>query len=100
MTASIFERIVKLIPNDRYISRVELAVLTGMSDRYIRRQIERARRAGHRIISNTRSGGYKIASNGAEWMEFVERERRRAIATFKRTTGIPEAQMQLEGVSA
>lgn len=98
MTASIFERIVKLIPNDRYISRVELVVLTGMSDRYIRRQIERARRAGHRIISNTQSGGYKMAQTGAEWMEFVERERHRAIATFKHTTGIPEAQMQLEGV--
>ena len=96
MTASIFERIVKLIPNDRYISRAELAVLTGMSDRYIRRQIERARRAGHRIISNTQSGGYKIASNGAEWMEFVERERHRAIATFKRITGTPDKQIALE----
>lgn len=100
MTHEIVKQIVKLIPRDRYISRRDLAQAAGASDRYVRRQIEEARRAGYMIVSNTRQGGYKMASNGAEWMEFVERERRRAVATFKRTTGIPEAQMQLEGVSA
>ena len=90
--------IVKLIPRDRYISRSELAQAAGASDRYVRRKIEEARRAGYMIVSNTRHGGYKIASNGAEWMEFVERERRRAVATFKRTTGLPDAQIALEGV--
>ncbi len=82
------------IPNDRFISRAELVRLTGYSDRHVRELIEQARRAGKRIVSNTRAGGYKIAENGAEWSDFVERERRRAVATFKRTTGIPEGQLE------
>ena len=82
------------IPNDRFISRKELVRLTGYGDRHVRELIEQARRAGHRIVSNTHAGGYKIAETGAEWSEFVERERRRAVATFKRATGIPEGQME------
>lgn len=82
------------IPNDRFISRAELMRLTGYSDRHVRELIEQARRAGKRIVSNTREGGYKIAETGAEWADFVERERRRAVATFKRATGIPEGQME------
>lgn len=89
--------IVKLIPSDRFISRAELVRLTGYSDRHVRELIEQARRAGHRIVSNTRAGGYKIAETGAEWSDFVERERRRAVATFKRTTGIPAG--KLEGLA-
>lgn len=86
--------IVKLIPKDHYISRAELVRLSGYRDRHVRELIEQARRAGHRIVSNTRAGGYKIAETGAEWSDFVERERRRAVATFKRTTGIPEGQLE------
>ena len=68
-----------------------------MSDRHVRQLIEDARRRGYRIVSNTRQGGgYKIASDGAEWLEFVERERHRAIATFKKVTGLPDAQIALE----
>lgn len=60
----------------------------------MRQQIEDARRRGVMIVSNTQAGGYKMAANGAEWREFVERERRRAIATFKKVTGIPDGQLQ------
>ena len=96
MTHEIVKQIVKLIPRDRYISRSELAQAAGASDRYVRRQIEEARRAGYMIVSNTRQGGYKMATDGAEWREFVERERHRAIATFKKVTGLPDAQIALE----
>ena len=89
--------IVDFIPSDRFISRAELVRITGTNDRSVRRLIERARRAGHRIVSNTHTGGYKIAENGAEWQAFVDSERRRAVATFKRTTGIPID--QLEGIA-
>lgn len=87
--------IVNLIPRDRWISRKELVRITGMAGRTVRHLIEQARRAGHRIVSNTHAGGYKMAADGREWIDFVERERRRAIATFKRTTGQPEEQMDL-----
>lgn len=82
------------IPRDRFISREELVDLTGLSDRTVREKIEQARRRGCMIVSNTREGGYKIAADGAEWSEFVERERRRAVATFKKATGIPNGQME------
>lgn len=86
--------ITDFIPTDRFISRAELVRLTGYTDRHVRQLIEDARRAGKRIVSNTHTGGYKIAETGAEWTEFVESERRRAVATFKRTTGIPEGQLE------
>lgn len=82
------------IPTDRFISRAELSQAAGVSDRHMRQQIEDARRRGVMIISNTHGGGYKMAANGREWIDFVERERRRAIATFKKTTGIPDGQLQ------
>lgn len=83
------------IPRDRFISRAELVKLTGYTDRHVRELIEQARRAGHRIVSNTGTGGYKMAETGREWGEFVERERRRAVATFKKATGLPGAQISL-----
>ena len=89
--------ITTLIPKDSFITRAELVKKTGYSDRHVRQMIENARRAGDRIVSNTGKGGYKIAETGAEWADFVERERRRAVATFKRTTGIPDG--QLEGLA-
>ena len=85
------------IPRDRFMSRAELVQLTGRSDRNVREQIEKARRRGCMIVSNTKGGGYKIAETGAEWAEFVERERRRAVATFKKATGIQNG--QLEGLA-
>lgn len=81
------------IPRDRFISRAELVDQTKKSDRAVRKEIEQARRRGIMIVSNTKGGGYKIAETGAEWAEFVERERRREVATFKRTTGIPDGQI-------
>lgn len=89
-------RIVEYIPADRYISRKDLCEASGYGDRHVRQLIEDARRAGYMIVSNTRSGGYKMAESGAEWHEFVERERHRAIATFKRITGTPDKQIALE----
>lgn len=82
------------IPRDRFISRKALSDLCGLSDRHMRREIERARRRGVMIVSNTKAGGYKLAQTGAEWSEFVDRERHRAIATFKRATGIPDEQIR------
>ena len=88
--------ITEYITADRYTSRAQLVAATGMSDRHVRQLIEDARRRGYRIVSNTRGGGYKLAESGAEWHEFVERERHRAIATFKKVTGLPDAQIALE----
>lgn len=88
-------KIAALIPTDHFISRAELVKRTGYSDRHVRELIEQARRSGYRIVSNTGTGGYKMAETGREWGEFVERERRRAVATFKKATGLPGAQISL-----
>ena len=91
--------ITKYITVDRYTSRKQLVAMTGVSDRHVRQLIEDARRSGAKIVSNTHSGGYKIAENDMEWLEFVERERRRAVATFVKLYGVPEAQMTLAEVT-
>lgn len=88
-------KIAEVIPADRFISRAELVKLTCYTDRHVRKLIEQARRCGYRIVSNTGRGGYKMAETGAEWSDFVERERRRAVATFKKVTGLPDAQLSL-----
>ena len=92
-------RIVEHIPADRYISRKDLCEASGYSDRRVRQLIEDARRSGAKIVSNTHSGGYKIAANDMEWRDFVLREQHRAIATYKRF-GVPQAQMEWTEVQA
>jgi len=79
------------VPIESYISheslwpttRSELIFKTRYCDRRIRREIAEARRRGVWIVGCP-TGGYYIANTAAEWNEFVERERRRALATFKR----------------
>lgn len=91
--------ITKYITVDRYTSRKQLVAMTGVSDRHVRQLIEDARRSGAKIVSNTHSGGYKIAANDMEWRDFVLREQHRAIATYKRF-GVPQAQMEWTEVQA
>lgn len=68
---------------DHAVSRTELAILTGLTDRAVRRAIEDARINGALIIS-TRNGGYYISSDVDEIQAFYRTEKARAISTLKR----------------
>lgn len=59
------------------VSRRDLIALTGLSDRELRRQIERERRAGASILSDNQHG-YWLSDSPAEIKRFSRSMRRRA----------------------
>ena len=61
-----------------------LTAVTGRDERSVRSLISAARRRGVPIIGLL-TGGYYITDSPEEWKAFVEQERRRAVATFKKT---------------
>ena len=70
--------------------KADLAQALGVTEREARRQIAAARRNGEWIVSLL-SGGYYITDKPEEWNAFCEQERRRALATFKKTAALPAA---------
>ena len=75
-------------------TRTELTELTGLCDRAVREQIEQLRRDGIQIVSDTVQGGYYIADNDT-WNRFCERERVRAVNTFKKQCWANERQVRV-----
>jgi hypothetical protein len=69
-------------------SKKVLTAQTGLNERAARSHIAEARRRGVPIIGLL-SGGYYVTENPEEWKAFVEQERRRAVATFKRLAILP-----------
>lgn len=61
-----------------------LATVTGLDERRVRSRIAEARRRGIPIVGLL-TGGYYITADPDEWKAFAEQERRRAVATFKKT---------------
>lgn len=57
------ERATKYFP----VSRRELCVMTGMSDRQVRRTIENIRKKGGRVCTSSRHYGYWIARNASDY---------------------------------
>lgn len=70
-------------------SKKTLTATTGLNERAARSHIAEARRRGVPIIGLL-SGGYYVTESPEEWKAFVEQERRRAVATFKRLAILPE----------
>lgn len=66
------------VGQENAISRQELQLRTGQSDRVNRKQIEKARIRGIRIISSSGSKGYYIARDDREWRSFLGEHLRRA----------------------
>ena len=80
----------KVLSHDRNnpTKKADIVQRLGISERMARRQIAEARRGGLWIVSLLK-GGYYITNNPEEWNAFCEQEKRRALATFKRATGLP-----------
>ena len=76
-------------------TRASLVAASGRTDRSVRQGIEDLRRKGHWIVS-LKTGGYYLTKDPDEWRAFVERERKRALATFKRSTILETAQTAMK----
>lgn len=64
------------------MTRRQLRVLTGLSDRKLRLQIAAERRAGSLILSSTESGGYYQPESREELHRFVCSMRSRASSIY------------------
>lgn len=65
------------------VTRQELAALSGMKDRDIRREIERLRNNGIPIMSDSTKPGYWVADTQAEKVKTVRELRSRAFKLLK-----------------
>ena len=70
---------------ERAISVKTLSTLTGLTDRAIRRQIERERSAGALIgyCSTPGESGYYICDSTEELLQFVHAQRKRAATAYR-----------------
>lgn len=77
--------IVDFIPvgRENVISRAELSRITGLEDRFVRKQISKARE--HTCICNGQgeNGGYYIPSTLADANKFYNQERKRALSILR-----------------
>lgn len=59
------QKVLSLIPNDKFISKEELLTATGITDRRLRLTISNLKK-GHTIISCSRQKGYRKAKHTSE----------------------------------
>jgi len=85
--------IVNEIPRERRnaVSREELARRTGMSDRQVRREIERARANGALICNDQDGRGYWISDDRAELLAQYRQDTARALNILKRRKPLRDA---------
>ncbi len=90
------EAIITLLPTGEMnaISRRQLRVLTGLSDRKLRLQIAAERRAGALILSSTESAGYYQPESREELRRFVNSMRSRAASIYD-VLGAAESALEL-----
>ena len=78
------------------ITRSELMVLTGLSDRAVRKTIEKLRHKRTWILSSPTRPGYWMANNSTEWNKFVDNWNRSNRFSMLPRTQENEDQLKLE----
>ena len=78
------------------ITRSELMVLTGLSDRAVRKTIEKLRHKRTRILSSPSRPGYWMANNSMEWNQFVDNRNRSNRFSMLPRTQENEDQLEIE----
>ena len=89
-------KILLLIPQSKKdaISRETLSMmLEELSDRSVRRTIHSLRAKGYPIMSDTKKGGYYLATDQAEIAQFVAQQKHRIRSIQKSITIISKANM-------
>lgn len=81
---STHSKIYNLLPHGagHAVSKAILMEITGMGDRELRMQIQRARLAGSPILADCSSGGYYLPDNAEEVRDFVRSMRHRGTETL------------------
>lgn len=82
------------------ITRSELMVLTGLSDRAVRKTIEKLRHKRTWILSSPTRPGYWMANNSTEWNKFVDNWNRSNRFSMLRKTQENEAQIGIDTESS
>jgi|GEM_PF-3284441 len=99
--AKVFHVLKYRLGAENAMSRAELAAATEFSDRWVRRIVEKLRKAHHLPIGSVASGGYYICIRPEEFTRNAEREYRRGksclgnLAVFTRNEKLREALGQL-----
>ncbi len=77
--------LLELIPfgKENAISRADLADLTGLSDRMLRKEIKRLLESGEPILSSSTHSGYWRSEDPSEWGRFIREYEGRAKAESK-----------------
>lgn len=78
------------------ITRRELCLLTGLTDREVRRQIQALRAGGEIIINNQDGRGYYRTDDPAEIERYYRQEYSRAVTIIKTVNAIKTKHMYLE----
>ena len=63
------------------LSRRDLAAITGLTDREVRRLVARERKRGLPIVTNTDRGGFYLPESPEELVRFIRSMRHRAMET-------------------
>lgn len=88
------DKLLELLQSGHTYSRAELVRILGLPDRTVRRMIHDLRRQGYWIV-NGEQGGYKLTDSPAEWNSFCQRERRRALNTFRKAVEYIDGQISI-----
>lgn len=76
------------------VPRNLLSAATGLSDRALRKQVERERLSGVPIVTDTERGGYYLPSCPAETELFVKSMRRRGINVLQVARAVEKTMLE------
>lgn len=79
------------------ISRERLAQLSGMGDRWMRKEIERLRSEGHVILSSSHGKGYWRSDDASEIGRYIAENKSRIRMLYKTNRKLTEQYYELTG---
>lgn len=81
------------------ITRQELAILTGLDDRTIRKEIKRLSREGAPILSSSHCCGYWLSDDLDEWEAYIKETDRRRESLYFTTLELRKEYYKRKGIN-
>lgn len=79
------------------LSRRDLADITGLTDREVRRTVARERKRGLPIVSDPERGGYYLPASPEDLARFIRSMRHRAVETMAAANAMDETLLEALG---